>query len=148
MIFTLLGKKLSMPRWIVPPAPLTGATSPCGVIASSLTNSLLEPPENNTPTSSWLLLPESVLALLVGGQTVATTLRHVSQVFVLAACREPRQEMYSPKLSLAFTRLHHSCKDEDPAPKLQSALPVSIIEDAMTNEGASSNPTRTGLLLI
>jgi hypothetical protein len=48
--------------------------------------------------------------------------------------------MHSPELSLAFTRLCHSCKNEDPAPTPQLALPLSVIEDVMTHEGASSDP--------
>jgi hypothetical protein len=65
VIWTLLGKRLPMPRWTVQPGPLTGATGPHGATDSSLTSSSSEPPENSTPTSSWLSLPESVLALLV-----------------------------------------------------------------------------------
>jgi hypothetical protein len=48
--------------------------------------------------------------------------------------------MYSPELSLAFTRLYHSYKNEDPAPKPQLALPISVIDDVMANEGASTDP--------
>jgi hypothetical protein len=76
----------------------------------------------------------------VGCQSVATALRHVSQTFVLASYGDPRREIYSPKLSLAFTRLYNSYRNEDPPPKPQLALPISVIEDVMKNEGASLDP--------
>ena len=76
----------------------------------------------------------------VGCQSVATALRHVAQTFVLAHRGDPRSDLYSPELGLAFTRLYHSYKNEDPAPKPQLALPVSVIEDVMKNEGASQSP--------
>lgn len=73
----------------------------------------------------------------VGCQSVATALRHISQAFVLASYGDPRREIYGPELGLAFTRLYHSYRQEDPAPKPQLALPISVLEDVMTNEGAS-----------
>jgi hypothetical protein len=76
----------------------------------------------------------------IGCQSVATALRHVSQTFVLANLGDPRRELYSPELGLAFTRLYHSYRNEDPAPKPQLALPISVIEDVMKNEGAALNP--------
>jgi hypothetical protein len=76
----------------------------------------------------------------VGCQSVATALRHVSQAFVLASYGDPRREVYSPELGLAFTRLYHSYKNEDPAPKPQLAIPVSVFEDIMKHEGTSAAP--------
>lgn len=76
----------------------------------------------------------------VGCQSVATALRHVSQTFVLASYGDPRREIYSPELGLAFTRLYNSYRTEDPAPKPQLALPISVIEDVMKHEGASASP--------
>jgi hypothetical protein len=76
----------------------------------------------------------------IGCQSVATALRHVSQTFVLAKYGDPRRYIYSLELSLAFTRLCHSYRNEDPAPKPQLALPVSVIEDVMKNEGAAPAP--------
>jgi hypothetical protein len=74
----------------------------------------------------------------IGRQSVATALRHVSQAFVLASYGDPRQELLcSPKLSLAFTCLHHSHCNEDPAPKPQLALPILVVKDIGKNEGAS-----------
>jgi hypothetical protein len=55
----------------------------------------------------------------------------------LASYGDPRREIYGPELGLAFTRLYHSYRQEDPAPKPQLALPISVLEDVMTNEGAS-----------
>lgn len=81
----------------------------------------------------------------VGGQSVATTLRHVAQTFVLAGYGDPRRSIHSPELGLAFTRLYHSYKNEDPAPKPQLALPISVIEDILKNEGASPSPTDQAL---
>jgi len=65
VISTLRGKKLAMPQWTVQPARPTGAIGQLGARASTSIPSSSEPPENNTPTCSWLSLPESVLALLV-----------------------------------------------------------------------------------
>jgi hypothetical protein len=65
VISTLRGQKLAMPRWTVPPERPTGTTGAHGANASDLTTSSLAPPAPNMPTSSWLSLPESVLALLV-----------------------------------------------------------------------------------
>jgi hypothetical protein len=76
----------------------------------------------------------------IGCQSVATALRHISQTFVLANYGDPRRELYSPELGLAFTRLFNSYRNEDPAPKPQLALPISVIEDVMKNEGASQSP--------
>jgi hypothetical protein len=76
----------------------------------------------------------------VGCQSVATALRHVSQTLVLASYGDPRREIYCPELSLAFTRLDNSYRTEDPAPKPQLALPISVIEDVMKNEDASLDP--------
>jgi hypothetical protein len=58
----------------------------------------------------------------------------------LASYGDPRREVYSPELGLAFTRLYHSYRHEDPAPKPQLALPVSVFEDVMKHEGASRDP--------
>jgi hypothetical protein len=76
----------------------------------------------------------------VGCQSVATALRHVAQTFVLAGYPDPRSGLTGPELGLAFTRLFHSYKAEDPAPRPQLALPVSVFQDIMTHEGASLAP--------
>jgi hypothetical protein len=60
----------------------------------------------------------------IAGPSVATALRHVAQVFVLAQHHDPRRAIYSHELGLAFTRLCHPCCHEDPAPKPQLALPA------------------------
>jgi hypothetical protein len=65
VISTLRGQKLAMPRWTVPPEPPTGTTGVRGANDSDLTSSSVAPPATSMPTSSWLSLPESVLALLV-----------------------------------------------------------------------------------
>jgi hypothetical protein len=65
VISTLRGQKLAMPRWTVPSKLHTGTTGVhAGAHASASINSSLAPPESSMPTSSWLSLPESVLALL------------------------------------------------------------------------------------
>jgi hypothetical protein len=76
----------------------------------------------------------------VGCQAIATALRHVSQAFVLASFADPRSGDTGPKLGLAFTRLYHNYKNEDPAPRPQLALPVSVFEDIVRHEGTSVNP--------
>jgi integrase len=81
----------------------------------------------------------------VGCQSVATALRHVAQAFVLASHGDPRREGDSPDLGLAFTRLYHSYRTEDPAPKPQLALPISVIEDVVKHEGTSRDPKAQAL---
>jgi hypothetical protein len=77
----------------------------------------------------------------IGCQFVATSLRHVSQAFVLANHPDPRSGIANgPELGLAFTRLFHSYRAEDPAPRPQLALPVSVFQDIMSHEGASLDP--------
>jgi hypothetical protein len=85
VILTLLGKKLPMPRWTVPPAPLTGATRPRGVTASREQHA-------HTLMAFAARVPAGAFGhgRQVGGQTVATTLRHVFQAFVRAAWGDPR----------------------------------------------------------
>jgi hypothetical protein len=75
----------------------------------------------------------------IGCQAVATTLRHVAQAFVLANYDDPRGKS-GPELGLVFTRLYHSYRNEDPAPRPQLALPISVFQDIMRNEGASIDP--------
>jgi hypothetical protein len=88
----------------------------------------------------------------VGCQAVATTLRHVSQAFVLASFADPRSGDTGPELGLAFTWLYHSYKNEDPALQPQLALPVSVFEDIVRHEGTSVNPkdrrAAAGLVVI
>jgi hypothetical protein len=61
----------------------------------------------------------------IGCQAVAMALRHVAQVFVRANYDDP-QGKSGPELGLAFTRLYHSYRNENPAPRPQLALPVSV----------------------
>jgi hypothetical protein len=75
----------------------------------------------------------------IGCQAVATALHHVAQAFVLANYDDPRGKS-GPKLGLAFTRLYHSYRNEDPAPRPQLALPVSAFQDVMSHEGTSIDP--------
>jgi hypothetical protein len=82
----------------------------------------------------------------IGCQSVATALRHVAQTFVLANYPDPRSgPTAGSELGLAFTRLFHSYRAEDPAPRPQLALPVSVFQDAMTHEGASLDPKAIAL---
>ena len=76
----------------------------------------------------------------IGCQSVPTALCHAAQTFVLANRGDPRSDLNSPDLGLAFTRLYHSYKNKDPAPKPQLALLMSVIEDVMKTEGASLSP--------
>ena len=76
----------------------------------------------------------------IGCQSVATALSHIAQTSVLANRGDPRSDLYSPDLGLAFIRLYHSYKNKDLAPKPQLALLISVIEDVMKNEGASQSP--------
>jgi hypothetical protein len=76
----------------------------------------------------------------VGSQSVKTALRHVAQTFVLPSYADPRGGLAGPELRLAFSRLCHSYRNEDPAPRPQLALPVSVFQDIMANEGASLDP--------
>jgi hypothetical protein len=73
----------------------------------------------------------------IGCQSVATALRHVAQAFVLASHADPRKGLASPELGLAFTRLYHSHRKEDPAPKPQLALPASVFQNIVEREGDS-----------
>ena len=81
---------------------------------------------------------------LVGCQSVSMTLHHVAQTFVLANHGDPQSELlYSPKLGLAFVTqpaLSQLYKNNDPAPKPQLALPISVIEDVMQHEDRSRDP--------
>ena len=74
----------------------------------------------------------------IGSQSVATALRHVAQAFVLASHPDPRGHR-GHELGLAFTRLYSSYKNEDPAPRPQLALPISVFQDIMQHEGASAD---------
>jgi hypothetical protein len=81
----------------------------------------------------------------IGCQSVATALRHVAQAFVLASYADPRKGLASPELGLAFTRLYHSYREEDPAPKPQLALPISVFQNIMATEGASVHPKQKAM---
>ena len=81
----------------------------------------------------------------VGCQAVATALRHVAQAFVLASHTGPRKGLVGPKLGLAFTRLHHSYRNEDPAPQPQLALPISVFQNTVEHKGKSFDPKQRGM---
>ena len=113
---------MTVVSWEWPPI---GATGPLGTCASTSTPSSLELLESNMPTCSWLLLPKFALPLLAMANKSGVN---------------PSPRLHSIKLSsLAFTQLCHSCRN-DPAPKPQLAVPTSVTEDVMKNEGASCGP--------
>jgi hypothetical protein len=59
----------------------------------------------------------------------------------LASFDDPRRgSAVGTELGLAFTRLYNSYKNEDPAPRPQLALPISVFQDIMQHEGASIDP--------
>lgn len=76
----------------------------------------------------------------VKADTVATALRHVSQIIMLAGYPDPRKQPGSPDLHLALDRLLKSYRNNDDAPRSQLALPVTIFENIAATEGHSSNP--------
>ena len=82
---------------------------------------------------------------VAGHQTVATTLRHVAQTFVLDGQPDPRKDGPGQELSLAFKRLFAAYRSEDPAPKPELALPVSVFLDIIAHEGASGKPKEQAL---
>jgi hypothetical protein len=63
----------------------------------------------------------------------------------LASHADPRKGLASPELGLAFARLYHSYREEDPAPKPQLALPVSVFQNIMETEGASVDPKQRAM---
>jgi hypothetical protein len=145
VISTLLGQKLPMPRWTVRSEPPIGATGQHGAPDSASIPSSSVRLENGTHTYSWLSLPESVLALLVtanklGANPSPLPCAMSPKPLFWQTTETPPREVYSPELGLAFTRLYHNYKNEDPAPKPHLALPISVIEDVMKHEGALFDP--------
>jgi hypothetical protein len=48
---------------------------------------------------------------------------------ILASYADPRSGLAGPELRLAFTRLYHSYRNEDPALQPQLALTVSVFQN-------------------
>jgi len=81
-------------------------------------------------------------AVQVGHQSVEKAFRHVAQTLVLAGFGDPRRSHGASELDLPFRHLLASYKTEDPAPRPQVALPVSVVEYAGAYYRAPSAPTR------
>jgi hypothetical protein len=116
VISTLRGQRLTMQRWTLqlgPPAPAGGnKTAP---IVEQIRGCRTQHPRS-AASSSWALLPGRVLDSLgkvgkleqgwqVGAQTVAKTLRHVAQAFVLEGYSDPQQAGAGSDLALPITHL-------------------------------------------
>ena len=71
-------------------------------------------------------------AVQLGHQSVEKALRHVALTLVLAGFNNARRSHGASELDLPFRQLLASYKTEDPAPRPQVALPVSVIEYAGT----------------
>ncbi len=66
----------------------------------------------------------------VGHQSVEKSLHQVAQTLQLAGYNDPQRTYGSKELNLPFRHLLKGYKEQDPAPKLQLALPVATIEHA------------------
>jgi hypothetical protein len=66
-------------------------------------------------------------AVQVGHQSVEKALRHVAQTLVMAGFDDPRRSHGANDLDLPFRHLLASYKTQNPAPKPQVALPVSVV---------------------
>jgi hypothetical protein len=64
----------------------------------------------------------------VQAQTPKTALRQVAQTLVLAGYPDPQRSYGAHKLDLPLSKLLHSYKLDDPAPKAQLTLPVRAIQ--------------------
>ena len=82
-------------------------------------------------------------AVQVGHQSVEKAFRHVAQTLVLAGFDDLQQSHGARELDLPCCHLLASYKTEDPAPRLQAALPVSVGEYADAYYRAPSAGTRT-----
>jgi hypothetical protein len=76
----------------------------------------------------------------VQAQTPETALRHVAQTLVLDGYTDPRWSYGSKDLDLPFSRLLHSYKTDNPAPKPQLALPVRAIQCAVDHYTQQGTP--------
>jgi hypothetical protein len=76
----------------------------------------------------------------VGHQSVEKALRHVAQTLQLAGYDDPRKTYGSKELDLPFRHLLKSYKDVDPAPKPQLALPVLVIQTALSRYEPHHSP--------
>jgi hypothetical protein len=147
MLSTLRGQKLPMQQWTQPPGQSLEKLV-CVVRPLAFDKFLVDTPQPQ-PQRAHVLMAFAARVHAgaleskgrqIGCQAVSTALRHVAQAFVLASYADPRSGLAGPEIGLAFTRLYHSYRQEDPVPRPQLALPVSVFQDMMGQEGASLDP--------
>ena len=120
---TLRGIKLPLSRWTVPLALPIEKIGQVGARDSTSTSSSSKHPKNRTarPRAHGFRC-QSPCWYFWSRQTNWMPIRRHGPAsycpdLCLANRGDPRSDLYSPELGLVFTRLYHSYKNEDPAPK-------------------------------